>query len=393
MDINNKVNDIFQKIVEIRRDFHKYPELGFKEYRTQAKIIEYLESWSIPYVKIADTGVLAYIIGKSDKSKGNTVALRADIDALPIHEKVDSNFKSVNNGVMHACGHDVHTTILLGTAKVLKDMDESFSGYVKLLFQPAEETTGGALPMIEEGCLDNPSVDYIIGLHVMPYLETGHVELKYGKLNASSDEINIKIQGKSGHGAYPEKSIDAILIASHVVIALQSLVSRDISPLNSIVLSLGKIEGGTKGNIISDEVYITGTLRTLDMNTRNYAKERIKDIVRYTASSFKGSSEVVINEGYEPLINTDEVVDVFKTIAEEALGKEKVHFKESPSLGVEDFSYFCNRTKGAFFHLGCGNKTLRINEPLHSSRFSVDESCIKTGILLQVKNTLALLNK
>lgn len=393
MNINNRVDDIFEEIVEIRRDFHKHPELGFKEHRTQAKIIEYLESWSIPYVKIAKTGVLAYIVGKSDKSKGNTVALRADIDALPVDEKINSDFKSVNSGIMHACGHDVHTTILLGTAKILKDLEESFSGHVKLFFQPAEETSGGALPMIEEGCLKNPNVDYVIGLHVMPYLESGHVELKYGKLNASSDTVNIKIQGKSGHGAYPEKSVDAILIASHVVIALQSLVSRDISPLNSMVLSLGKIEGGAKGNIISDEVSITGTLRTLDMDTRNYAKERIKNIVKNTAAAFKGSSEVVISEGYEPLINSDDVVDVFKNIAEESLDKEQVHFKEFPSLGVEDFSYFCNRTKGAFFHLGCGNKALGIDAPLHSPMFTIDESCIKTGILLQVKNTLALLNK
>lgn len=393
MNIENKVNSIFEELIEIRRDFHKYPELGFKEFRTQGKIIEYLKSWSIPYTKIANTGVLAYIYGKADKSNKKTVALRADIDALPIHEETNIGFKSVNEGVMHACGHDVHTTILLGTAKVLKNLEESFSGCVKLFFQPAEETTGGALPMIEEGCLDNPIVDYVIGLHVMPYLEAGHVELKYGKLNASSDTINIKIQGKSGHGAYPEKSIDAILIASHVVIALQSLVSRNISPLNSMVLSLGKIEGGTKSNIISDEVCISGTLRTLDIDTRNFAKKRIVDIVKHTAATFNGTSEVVIDEGYEPLINTDEIVDVFKNIAEETLGKQKVHFKEAPSLGVEDFSYFCNRTKGAFFHLGCGNKSLGIEEPLHSSRFSIDESCIKTGVLLQVKNTLALLNK
>lgn len=390
MDLKKRTKEIYEELVNIRRDFHMYPELGTQEQRTQSKICEYLSKWEIEHEKIADTGVVGIIRGKQ---AGKTVAVRADIDALPINEKSEKPYCSQNSGVMHACGHDVHTTVLLGVAKLFKEMEQDFKGNVKLLFQPAEETIGGADRMVKEGCMKNPQVDYVLGLHVMPYIDAGTVELKYGKLNASTDEVVITVRGKSGHGAYPDKGIDAIMISGYVITAVQSLVSRNISPLNSIVLSLGTIRGGIKENVIADEVVIKGTLRALDNETRNFAKKRIKDIVSHTAEGFGGEGTAEFHEGYSALINDDEVVDVIKENALKLLGNEHVVFKEFPSLGAEDFSYFADVCKGGFFHLGCGNSNKGINANIHTECFDVDEECLKTGVLLQSENILTLLNK
>ncbi|WDV44959.1 M20 family metallopeptidase [Clostridiaceae bacterium M8S5] len=389
MDLKKAVNSIYNELVDIRRDFHMHPELSTKEFRTRDKICEYLTKWGIEHEVIATTGVVGIIRGKES---GNTVALRADIDALPIKEENNVLYKSKYEGIMHACGHDAHATILLGVAKLLKQMEDSIKGNVKLFFQPAEESTGGALPMINEGCMDNPKVDYVLGLHVMPNLDAGKVELKYGKLNASTDSVNITIKGKSGHGAYPEQGIDAIMIAGHVLVGLQSIVSRNISPLNSVALSIGTIQGGTRGNVISDEVTMIGTLRTLDSETRQYTKDRIKGIVENISASFGGSGEAQILDGYEPLVNDSDVVNIIKNTSESLLGRENIVFKETPSLGGEDFSYFSNRTKGGFFHLGCGNSKKHINNSLHNSSFDIDEECLKVGVRLQIANTLALLD-
>lgn len=390
MNLKKRTDEIYDELVSIRRDFHMHPELGQHEIRTQAKICEYLACWGIEYEKIADTGVVGIIRGKQ---KGKTVAVRGDIDALPINEKNEVPYCSQNSGVMHACGHDVHTTVILGIAKIFKEMEDSIQGNIKLLFQPAEETIGGADRMVKEGCMKNPNVDYVLGLHVMPYIDAGTVELKYGKLNASTDEVIITVRGKSGHGAYPDKGIDAIMISGYVITAVQTLVSRNISPLNSIVLSLGTISGGIKENVIADEVVIKGTLRALDNDTRNFAKKRIKDIVAHTAEGFGGEGIAEFYEGYCSLINNDEVVDVIKENAEKLLGKERVKFKEFPSLGAEDFSYFADACKGGFFHLGCGNSQKGITSNIHTEKFDIDEECIKTGVLLQSENILSLLNK
>lgn len=393
MDIQNRISEIYDEIVAIRRDFHKNPELSQQEFRTQKKIEEYLNLWGIENYRCAETGVVGIIRGNCE---GTTVGLRGDIDALPINEKNSTSYCSVNPGVMHACGHDAHTAILLGVGKIMKEIaleDENFCGNVKLFFQPAEETIGGGKRMVEEDCMKNPDVDYMLGLHVMPYIDAGKVELKYGKLNASTDTIKIKINGKSAHGAYPDKGTDAIVIAGNVITALQTIVSRNISPLNSVVISLGKISGGVKDNVISDEVEITGTLRALDDDTRNFAKKRIEDIVTNTSIAYGGTGTVSFSEGYQALINNDEVVDVIKENAERVLGKENILFKEFPSLGAEDFSYFSDVAKGAFFHLGCGDSKNGIDSPIHTEFFDIDEKCLKIGIQLQVENILTLMNK
>ena len=391
MDIDKRVNEIYDELVEIRRDFHRNPELSQNEFRTQGKIREYLNKWGIENYVCADTGVVGIIKGKKP---GKTIGIRGDIDALPILEQNNVSYCSVNPGVMHACGHDAHTTVVLGVGKIIKelaDSEESINGNVKLLFQPAEETIGGADRMVKEGCMENPKVDYVLGLHVMPYLDAGKVELKYGKLNASTDSINITLKGKSSHGAYPDLGIDAIAMAGNVITALQTIVSRNTSPLNSVVVSLGKISGGVKDNVIADEVKITGTLRALDDETRKYTKERISSIVHNVAGAFGGEGTTSFYDGYQALINDDEVVDIIKENAEKLLGKENVQFKEFPSLGAEDFSYFVNAAKGAFFHLGCGNSEKGITSPIHTENFDIEEECLKVGVRLQAENILTLM--
>lgn len=391
MDIKKRVTEIFDELVEIRRDFHRYPELSQQEYRTCEKICEYLTSWGIEHVKgIADTGVMAIIRGKKE---GITVGARADIDALPIQEKTNLPFKSRHEGIMHACGHDIHTAIHLGVAKIFKEMEDELEGNVKIFFQPAEETVGGAKRMIDEGCLKEPTVDYVLALHVDSSLEVGHVRLKYGKLNAASCEVYINIKGKSGHAAYPETSVDSILVAAHVITALQSLISRNISPVNPAVLSLGMINGGSKNNVIAGEVNISGTLRTLDTATQNFAKKRIKEIVKNTAKAFGAEASVKFENGYPELINNEQVVNVLKNTAERLLGKDKVSFKEHPSMGADDFAFFCQETKAAYYSLGCANKAKGWGGPLHSEYFIADEECMKVGVLLQVETLLELLKK
>lgn len=389
-DVRRMAADVHPWVVELRRGFHMHPELGRKEFQTQARIRECLGELGISCSDLAGTGVVGLIEGRSP---GKVAALRADIDALPMQEKSSVVYRSQNAGVMHACGHDAHIAILLGTARVLNALRTDFAGAVKLLFQPDEEGDGGAQIMVREGCMENPTVDYVLGLHVMSYLETGTIELRYGKLNASSDGVTLKVFGKSAHGAYPENGVDAITASAHVVTALQTLVSRNISPLNSAVLSFGVISGGEVGNALAEEVTLTGTLRTLDSATREFCKKRILEIATKSAEALGARAEVHIECGYEPLINNDEVVELIEETACELLGRENIVHKEFPSLGVEDFSYFLEKAKGAFYHIGCGNKAKGITAPNHNSSFDIDEDCLRTGVELQVANVLRLLKQ
>lgn len=380
--------EIAQWTKVIRRDFHMFPELGTNEHRTAKKIEEYLKELGIEHKRVADTGIIGTIVGSKP---GKAVAIRGDIDALPIEEVEGREYGSKNKGVMHACGHDAHAAILLGTARALNEMKGRLSGSVKLLFQPAEETVGGAERMVDEGAMEG--VDVVIGLHVMSYKETGSVELKYGKMNASSDSVKISILGSSSHGAYPHMGIDSIVMAGQVISSLQTLVSRNVSPHENVVLSFGKITGGTQGNIIADKVELTGTLRTTDEKIRKESKERIVSIVEGVCSGMGGIGRVEIEPGYMSLNNTNSVVDVFRESATKILGEENIGYKELPSLGVEDFSFFIDAAKngGGYYHLGCGNKKKGITAPAHNSRFDIDEDCLEIGIKLQVENTLKLL--
>lgn len=388
MNLKEEIEAIYTDIVQIRRDIHAHPELGQEEFRTQKIVEDFLTQEGIEFARIAETGVLGLIKGNGE---GKTVAIRADMDALPIHELTDFSFRSQYDGKMHACGHDAHTAILLGVSKILNSHRHEFKGNIKLFFQPAEETIGGAKRMVAEGCMDNPKVDHVIGLHVFPRLESGMIELKYDKMNASTDSVRIEIEGKAGHGAYPHDAVDAIVISAQVINALQTLVSRTISPVESVVLSLGTIEGGVKGNVIADHVSLKGTLRTLDEDVRKLSKQTIEQIVVKTCEAMGGRGTVLFNEGYRALVNDDSVVRVIEDTARRCLGSDKVNIAKTPSLGAEDFSFFLEKAPGAFYNIGCGNEKEGIVYKGHHPKFAIDETCLKVGILVQVESALALL--
>lgn len=379
-ELKKRAEELKPWLIDVRRDFHRNPELGGAEQRTSARIKEFLDGMGIPYTTPGgSTAVCGLIRGGHE---GKTVGIRADMDALPIKENNNLEFRSRRDGVMHACGHDAHTTILLGTAKLLNEVKDRLHGNVKLFFQPAEETDGGAEKMVRDGCMENPHVDYCFGLHVMPHLKTGQIEIKYGALNGASNPFTITVHGKSAHGAYPDLGRDAVVIASQVVTALQTLISRQIAPVDSAVCTVGSIHGGTKGNIIADTVEMTGILRTLSPETREFCVRRVGEIARGVSEALGGSADVNVQYGYEALINSDDMVDIVKSCGTEALGGENIVLRRFPSLGVEDFSYFLDRCPGAFFHLGCTAPDSDKAEPLHTPGFMLDENCLPIGVLM-----------
>lgn len=377
-------------LVDVRRDFHRYPEFGMEEFRTRDKIVQYLEEMGIPYeTGIANTGVVGFIKG-AEESK--TVALRADMDALPITEQNEVDYKSTITGKMHACGHDAHMTVLLGAAKLLNEKKAHLPGNVKLLFQPAEETVGGAKPMIEQGVLENPKVDAVFGLHVAPEIPVGEIGVKYDQVNASSDTILITVKGDNAHGAYPHTGKDAVVIAAHVITALQTIVSRNVDPRQSAVISIGVIQGGTQGNIIANEVKMTGTVRTFDPEVRELVLKRIEDVLAYTTRSLGGDYDFALgDDGYIALINDNSMVDVVIKSGQTLLGEDKVKHITVPSLGVEDFSYFAAAVPSAFYRLGCRNEAKGIVHGAHTGRFDIDEDCLPIGAAMQVQNVLNFL--
>lgn len=390
-NVLSSAKEIKEWLIEVRRDFHMNPEFGMEEYRTSKMIAKYLDEMGIEYrTGVANTGVVGIIRGKM---KGKTVALRADMDALPIEEKNEVEYKSKIKGKMHACGHDAHMTIALGAAKLLNDMRDDLKGNVKLFFQPAEETVGGAKPMVEEGVMENPTVDAVFGLHVAPEIPVGKIGIKYGKMNASSDTLKIIISGESTHGAYPHSGIDAIVIAGHVITALQTIVSRNVDPRNSAVITLGTINGGSRGNIIADKVEMIGTVRTLAPKTRQEVLRRVKETVKKASESLGGKGEVIIEEGYASLINDNDMVDKVRANAINLLGKDNIKIVEEASLGVDDFAYFSQKAPGVYFRLGCRNVEKGIIHDGHHCLFDIDEDCLSIGVAMQTQNVLSILNQ
>lgn len=377
--IKSLAKDNFQEIKESREHLHAHPELSFEEEKTAEFISKKLTDWGVPHqTGIADNGIVALIKGKNPDKK--VTALRADIDALPITEQNDVPYKSKNIGVMHACGHDVHTSSLLGTAKILNALKEEFEGTLKLIFQPAEEKfPGGASLMIKEGVLENPTVNNIIGQHVMPLIPVGKVGFRSGMYMASADELYVKVIGKGGHGAMPEMNVDPVIISAHILVALQQIVSRHASPKIPSVLSFGKViaEGAT--NVIPNEVYIEGTFRTLNEDWRASAHKKMKKMAEGMAESMGAKCEFEIKKGYPFLVNEPELTERAKQNAIDFLGKDNVVDLDL-WLAAEDFAYYSQEKPACFYRLGTRNEEKGIISSVHTPTFDIDSSALEIGM-------------
>lgn len=368
------------EIVEIRRHLHSHPELSFQEVETGKFIASKLASYGIRHEHgWGVNGVVAYIEGKNPSKK--TIALRADIDALPITEMNNVSYKSQNQGVMHACGHDVHSASLLGAARILHELRSEFEGTIKLIFQPAEERLpGGASILIAEGVLENPAPAIIIGQHVLPALATGKVGFRPGMFMASADELYVTVRGKGGHGAVPQDAIDPVLLASHIVVALQQIVSRNANPIVPTVVTFGKINStGGSTNVIPNEVKMEGTFRTMDEDWRAKAHGLMKKMAETLAESMGGSCDFHIERGYPFLKNDEELTLRSKQFAIEFLGAENV--VDLPMrMTAEDFAYYSQVIPACFYRLGTGNTARGITSPIHTDTFDVDEDSLLVGM-------------
>lgn len=366
------------ELVAIRRHLHMHPELSMQEKETSAFIQSKLTEYGIPFsAGIAVHGIVGLIKGRNPESR--VVALRADMDALPIVEKNPVDYCSQNPGVMHACGHDVHMTSLLGASKILNEMKEEFEGTIKLIFQPSEERfPGGASMMIKEGVLENPAPQIMFGQHVLPTLEAGKVGMKPGKYMASTDEVYLTVKGKGGHGGTPELNVDPVLIAAHILVALQQLVSRNLPPQLPAVLSFGRFIAEGRTNIIPNEVKLDGTLRTFDEQWRAQAHLKIEKIATSIAEGMGGECDVFIDKGYPFLVNDDEVTARAKQSAIEYLGEEHVVDLDM-RMTAEDFAYYSQLVPSCFYRLGIRNENRGIIHNLHTDCFDVDESSLETG--------------
>jgi amidohydrolase len=364
-------------LTSIRHHLHAHPELSFKEFETSKYIGEQLEAWNIPYKRIAGTGIEALIEGNDPSYK--TLAIRADMDALPITEENNVEYKSQNVGVMHACGHDVHTTCLLGASKILKDNQQQLKGTIKLIFQPGEERNpGGASIMIKEGVLDNPKPEGIIALHVHPGLSVGKLSFRKGLIMASADEIYITIKGKGGHAAAPHQTVDTILVASQIIVSLQQIVSRNNNPFTPSVLSICSFQGGNTTNVIPSEVKLMGTFRTMDEGWRYKAHELIEREVKNIAVAMGAEADVHIDVGYPAVYNNEQLTEKATILAKEFFGENNVEETEL-RMGAEDFGFYAQKLPACFFRLGVRNEVKDIVHNVHTSRFNIDETALQYG--------------
>ncbi len=378
--------------ITTRRHLHMHPELSFHEYNTSEFVWGELEKIGITdKKKMAGTGIVALVKGKNPDKK--TVALRADMDALPIVESNDVPYKSKNEGVMHACGHDAHTASLLGAARILNEIKDGFEGTIKLIFQPGEEKLpGGASMMISEGVLNNPAPAGIIGQHVMPLIDAGQVGFRSGIYMASTDELYIRVKGKGGHGAMPHLNIDPVMIASHMMVALQQIVSRNANPIMPSVLSFGKVIANGATNVIPNEVYIEGTFRTLDEKWRADAHEKILHMATAVVEGMGGKVEFEIRRGYPALVNNPELTSASRKAAEAYLGKENV-LDLDIWMAAEDFAFYSQQTKACFYRLGTRNESRGITSSVHTPTFDIEEKSLEIGTGLMAWLALEELNK
>lgn len=381
MQLSEKIKVLAAKFaadtVALRRHLHSNPELSFQEHNTAIFIEKKLEAMGLQTQRMANTGVVALIEGKNPASK--VTALRADIDALPIVEANQVPYKSQNVGVMHACGHDVHTSSLLGTARILQELRQEFEGTVKLIFQPAEEKIpGGASLLIKEGVLENPKPASVIGQHVAPQIPVGKIGFRQGMYMASADEIYVTVKGKGGHAAMPETLIDPVLISAHLIVALQQIVSRNANPKIPSVLSFGKVIANGVTNVIPNEVKIEGTFRTLDENWRNEAHKKMKKLAESLAEGMGGSCEFTILRGYPYLVNNPALTQKLQEAAKEFLGNENV-IDLDIWMASEDFAYYTHEAPACFYRLGTRNEEKGIVSGVHTPTFDIDEQALELG--------------
>jgi len=364
--------------IEVRHHLHAHPELSYKEFETSKFIQQKLTDFGIPFEIKATTGVVGLIRGKNPEKK--VVALRADIDGLPIKEENTVPYKSQNEGVMHACGHDVHTTCLLGAAQILNELKNEWEGTIKLIFQPGEEKNpGGASLLIKEGVLENPKPASIFGLHVHPGLPIGKLSFRGGKVMASADELYFTIKGKGGHAASPHLCVDPILIASNLIISLQQIVSRNNNPHNPSVLSITSIKGGSTTNVIPNEVKLKGTFRAMNEAWRFKAHELIRTLSTDLVRSMGGEIDLLIDVGYPSVYNNEALNETSRKKAEEYIGQANVEETEA-RMGAEDFGYYTQQIPGCFYRLGVMNKEKGIISGVHTPNFNIDENAIEIGM-------------
>lgn len=387
MNISEDVASLFDETVKNRRFFHQYPELGFQEFNTSDFIYKYLSELGYNVSRIAKTGIVALL--KNDINL-KTLAIRADIDCLPLQELNNVDYCSKNKGKMHACGHDGHISIALSLAKLLSKNKEKINGNVKFIFQPAEESPGGAIPMINEGVLENPKVDAIIGLHLWNSNEIGEVIVKEGPLMASADDFAITVIGKGGHGAIPQQTVDSIVVMAHIVTALQTIVSRNINPLDSAVLTIGKIEGGSSFNIIAESTKVIGTVRAFSYEVRDSIKERIEQVVKNITSAFGATYEFSYNKLYAPTINNKEISELVKKSALSVVNNIN---EKDMTMGSEDMSFFLEKVPGCYFFVGSANKEKGLDKPHHSPYFDFDEKAMLIGIQIFYNSILEYFNQ
>ncbi|MFA6613340.1 MAG: M20 family metallopeptidase [Endomicrobiia bacterium] len=385
--------NMFEKLQKIRRTIHQNPELGNEEFKTADFVEKILKQHKIKTYRLCDTGVVGIIEGKKQsKSKTKIIALRADLDALPILEKNKTSYKSKNNGIMHACGHDGNTTIMLGTAILLSQQTEEFSGKVQFIFQPNEEASGGAQRLIEAGVLSKNKVDCILGVHVSPWVKTGRVALRYGAMMAGVDKFVIEINGLLGHGAYPHLSKDSIVAASAFVTSLQNIISRTLSPLEPAVITVGEISGGERYNIICDKVKLVGTVRTLNKKTREQIKKEIIKRLEGICKIYGMTYNIDYRLLGSPLINDDSIVDICLESAKECYGKKSVDLLTEPSMGGEDFAEYLKDVKGCFIYIGTSSNKAT-SYPWHHEQFDLDEKALPEASNYIAYTAKLILNK
>lgn len=387
-----KIKKEEESIINWRRDLHKIPELELNLKQTVSYVENELQKMDIPYKKLVDGNAIVALI--SSGKEGKTIGLRADMDALPIKEETNLSFASTN-GNMHACGHDAHTSMLLGAAKVLNENKNAFKGNVKLLFQPGEEYPGGAKPMIDEGAMENPHVDRVIGLHngfINPSVEPGKIGIKEGPVMASMDRFYIKVKGHGGHGAYPDRTVDSVAIACEIVGALHKIISREVETTKPAILSVTQIHGGFNQNILPDTVEMEGTVRATDENVRKFIASRIEEIAKGIAKSFRADAEVIYDYKYPVVINDESFTKFFKNVATDLIGAENIVTLKDPIMGGEDMAYFLQQAPGTFFFLS-NPKDKENPAPHHNSKFDIDESYLYIGTALFVNTAIKYLNE